>query len=140
KADGHRSLNVENSVLRRRLLSFRGEIDDPPAGRVASNILAHTRESRPLEIASRGNKTRDPRRRSRCAFEHFPHGPSPEIHVEVLQHIFSPSVTWLFEIICKHMAVLEAVATFDPAALSFGLVVIGRVADTHLNIGVELHL
>src|SRR5699024_11216840 len=104
---------------------------------VAPNILTHACKTWPLEIPSGGDKTCDSGRRPRSAFEHLPHGPPPEIHIKVFQHIFVAPVTWLFEIIGKRVAVLETIATFDPTTLSLGLIVIGRVADAHLNIGVE---
>lgn len=50
------------------------------------------------------------------------------------------SVSRLLEIVSEGMTALEPIPAFDPSTLAFRLVVIRRIADADLNIGIQLYL
>ena len=145
----HRSLNGKDSVLRRRALTLRSHINNPSAARRTTNILAHARETRSIQIARCGNEADHTRTLSTIELalqsterilKYLPKSPTPEIDVQVLQHILVPTHTRCTEVIQNRGGDIGRAETrLHPATHTLGLILIRRVTNAHLNRHFALH-
>jgi len=125
---------------RSRSVSRRGslpEIEDPEVVEGLSHEAAHAGEAGAAQVRRGGDETDDAA--TRCALEHLPEGPAPEVDIEVVEVLRMDARHVPQEI--SQDAVVAAVAPSDPPSLALHAHVtrldhlpeVGRVADADEN-------
>src|ERR1700677_1301128 len=130
----------EDPCVDLRLVSLRGQVDDPPLVRGPSKVLAHASESWPTRIRGRGYKCDYPGWLAGMGVKYLPSCPAPEVDRKVGQHVLIPAVTLCPERIHWTSRSRVGVPLLNPAAKTPCAISVRRVADDHEDRRVTLDL